>query len=68
MNIDTCFQALVSIENRLKNRVLFATEAQFFLLQHSNQLESSFQQFYPECLEHGLKFVQNYSQNNNREK
>ena len=68
MNIDTCFQALVSIENRLKNRVLFATEAQYFLLQHSNQLESSFQQFYPECLEHGLKFVQNYSQNYNCEK
>ena len=68
MNIETCFQAFVSIENRLKNRVLFATEAQFFLLQHSNQLESSFQQFYPECLDHGLKFVQNYSTNNNSEK
>ena len=68
VNIETCFRAFVSIENRLKNRVLFANKAQFFLLQNSNQLESSFQQFYPECLEHGLKFVQDYSLNNNREK
>ena len=45
----------------LKNKVIFATKAQSFLLQHGVQLESSFQQFYPECLDHGLRFIQNYS-------
>jgi acyl carrier protein phosphodiesterase len=64
INVETCFQAFVSIENRLKNRVLFAKKAEFFLLQHADQLESGFQQFYPECLNHGLKFVQDYALNN----
>ncbi|PKG98021.1 ACP phosphodiesterase [Paraglaciecola sp. MB-3u-78] len=68
INIETCFRAFVSIENRLKNKVMFAKKAQFFILQHGDQLESSFQQFYPECLDHGLKFVQDYSLNNNCEK
>ena len=60
MNIETCFRAFVSIENRLKHKVVFAKKAQSFLLQHSDQLESSFQQFYPECLDHGLKYVRSY--------
>jgi acyl carrier protein phosphodiesterase len=60
INIETCFRAFVSIENRLKNKVVFAKKAQFFLLQYGDQLESTFQQFYPECLDHGLKFVQSY--------
>ena len=68
MHIETCFRAFVSIENRLKNKVIFAEKAQSFILQHGDQLESSFQQFYPECLDHGIKFVQNYSLNNNGEK
>jgi acyl carrier protein phosphodiesterase len=60
INIETCFRAFVSIENRLKHKVVFAKKAQHFLIQHVEQLESSFQQFYPECLEHGLKFVRSY--------
>jgi acyl carrier protein phosphodiesterase len=61
INVETCFRAFSSIENRLKNKVIFAEEAQYFLLKHHDQLESSFQQFYPECLDHGLKFAENYS-------
>ena len=60
INIETCFRAFVSIENRLKHKVVFAKKAQLFLLQYGDQLESSFQQFYPECLDHGLKFVRSY--------
>lgn len=59
-NIDTCFQAFASIETRLKDKVIFADQAQHFVLKHSEQLESSFQQFYPECLQHGLRFIQSY--------
>tara|TARA_R110000751_G_scaffold35564_1_gene87359 strand:- start:75410 stop:75958 length:549 start_codon:yes stop_codon:yes gene_type:complete len=58
---ETCFHAFSSIQNRLKNKVLFAEQAQYFVLKHSDLLESSFQQFYPECLEHGLKFIQSYN-------
>jgi acyl carrier protein phosphodiesterase len=61
INLETCFRAFIGIENRLKNKVIFAKKAQSFLLQHSDQLESSFQQFYPECLDHGLKFVRSYN-------
>jgi acyl carrier protein phosphodiesterase len=68
INLETCFRAFIGIENRLKNKVIFAKKAQSFLLQHSDQLESSFQQFYPECLDHGMKFVQNYRPNINCEK
>lgn len=64
MNIETCFRAFLSIENRLRNKIIFAHKAQLFLLQHNEQLESSFQQFYPECLDHGQKFIQNYGTNN----
>ncbi len=60
INIETCFRAFVSIEHRLKNKVIFAEKARPFLLQYGDQLESSFQQFYPECLEHGMKFVRAY--------
>jgi acyl carrier protein phosphodiesterase len=60
INIETCFHAFVSIENRLHNKIMFAEDAQSFLLQNGEQLESSFQQFYPECLEHGMKFVRSY--------
>ena len=60
-NIETCYRAFVSIENRLKNKVIFAQKAEAFLFQHADKLESSFQQFYPECLDHGLNFVRNYS-------
>lgn len=58
--IETCFKAFLSIESRLKNKVIFAEKAQKFVLKHSKQLESSFQQFYPECLDHGLQFIQSY--------
>lgn len=58
INIDTCFRAFLSIEHRLKNKVIFAKKAQSFILKHSDQLETSFQQFYPECLDHGLKYIQ----------
>ena len=60
IHIETCYRAFLSIESRLKNKILFAEKAQYFLLQHAVQLESSFQQFYPECLDHGLKFVRSY--------
>jgi acyl carrier protein phosphodiesterase len=60
INIETCFRAFVSIENRLKNKVIFAKKAQSLFLQYGEQLESNFQQFYPECLDHGLKFVWSY--------
>lgn len=66
--IKTCFRAFSSIEGRLKNKVIFAKKAQSFILEQGDKFESSFQQFYPECLDHGLKFVQNYSPNNNSEK
>ena len=58
-HIETCYRAFVSIENRLKNKVIFAQKAESFLFQHADKLESSFQQFYPECLDHGLNFVRN---------
>ena len=61
INIETCFRAFLSIESRLNNKVIFAKKAHSFLLQHGEQLESSFQQFYPECLGHGINFIQNYS-------
>ncbi len=61
INVETCYRAFESIENRLNNRIIFAKKAQSFLLQQSEQLEYCFQQFYPECLEHGMKFVKNYS-------
>ncbi|WP_299074999.1 ACP phosphodiesterase [uncultured Paraglaciecola sp.] len=64
LHIETCFRAFLSIEGRLKNKVLFAKKAQSFLLQYAEPLESSFQQFYPECLDHGLKFTQSYSAKN----
>jgi acyl carrier protein phosphodiesterase len=60
IHIETCFRAFESIETRLKNKVIFANQAKCFVQEHSNQLESSFQQFYPECLDHGLKFIQSY--------
>lgn len=68
VNVDTCFRAFLSIESRLKHKVVFAKKAQSFLLQHGDKLESSFQQFYPQCLEHSLRFVQNYRPNINCEK
>jgi acyl carrier protein phosphodiesterase len=61
INIETCFLAFLSIESRLKNKVIFAKKAQSFILKHGDKLESSFQEFYPECLDHGLKFVEHYS-------
>jgi acyl carrier protein phosphodiesterase len=60
IHIETCYHAFLSIESRLKNRVIFAENAQAFIIKHSKLLESSFQQFYPECLDHGLQFVQSY--------
>lgn len=57
INIETCFRAYLSIQGRLNNRVIFAEKARKFVLENSGQLESSFQQFYPECLEHGFHFV-----------
>ena len=60
IHFETCYRAFLSIESRLKNRVIFAEDAQIFIRKHSKQLESSFQEFYPECLDHGLKFVQSY--------
>jgi acyl carrier protein phosphodiesterase len=68
VNVESCFRAFTSIEHRLRNKVIFANQAQSFLLLNGDKLESSFQQFYPECLDHGLKFVQDYSLNNNCEK
>jgi acyl carrier protein phosphodiesterase len=59
--VETCFRAFLSIESRLNNKILFAEKAQSFLLENGDQLESSFQQFYPECLDHGLKFVRSYN-------
>ena len=60
IHIETCYRAFLSIENRLNNRIIFADKAQSFILKHGEQLESSFEQFYPECLDHGLQFVQSY--------
>ena len=60
INIEACFRAFINIENRLQNKVIFAKKAECFLLQYGERLESSFQQFYPECLHHGLKFVRSY--------
>jgi acyl carrier protein phosphodiesterase len=57
INIETCFRAFFSIQGRLNNKVIFAEKARDFVLKHGDQLESSFQQFYPECLEHGQLFV-----------
>jgi acyl carrier protein phosphodiesterase len=60
MQVETCLRAFLSIENRLKNKVIFANKAQLFLQQNSELLESRFHQFYPECLEHGMKYIQSY--------
>jgi acyl carrier protein phosphodiesterase len=60
-NIGTCVKAFTSIEKRLKNKVLFAHKAEAYLKHNGEQLESIFQQFYPECLEHGISFVRSYS-------
>ena len=60
LKIETCFRAFSSVECRLKNKVIFANKAQSFLLNHGDKLESSFQQFYPECLDYGLNFVRSY--------
>lgn len=60
LKIETCFRAFLSIESRLKNKVVFANKAQSFLLKYGDKLESSFQQFYPACLDYGLKFVRSY--------
>jgi acyl carrier protein phosphodiesterase len=60
MNVETCARAFLSIESRLKNKIIFADKAQLFLQQNSEFLESRFHQFYPECLDHGVKFIQSY--------
>ncbi|GAC21869.1 acyl carrier protein phosphodiesterase [Paraglaciecola arctica] len=60
MKLETCLRAFLSIENRLNNKVIFADKAQLFLHQNSEFLESRFHQFYPECLEHGMKYIQSY--------
>lgn len=60
MHIETCFHGFLSIENRLKNKIVFAERAKDFVLKNSDLLESSFQQFYPECLDHGVQFIQSY--------
>ena len=61
INIETCFRAFLSIQSRLNNKVIFAEKAEAFVIEHGEQHESSFQQFYPECLEHGLRFVKSNS-------
>lgn len=63
INIETCFRAFLSIQGRLRNKVIFAEKAQDYVLNHEDLLESSFRQFYPECLEHGLHFVQSFTIN-----
>lgn len=60
INVETCSRAFLSIEKRLQNKILFADNALLFLQQNSELLESRFHQFYPECLEHGVKFIQSY--------
>ena len=60
INLQTCQHAFSSIENRLKYKILFAEKAQDFIQQHAVLLESRFEQFYPECLEHGLHFIHSY--------
>ncbi|MEP2652925.1 MAG: ACP phosphodiesterase [Paraglaciecola sp.] len=63
-NRDTCFQAFSSIESRLGNKIQFAKDADFFIRQHHNLFEKKFSQFYPELLEHGVNFVDSYSEHN----
>ncbi|MBL4630407.1 MAG: DUF479 domain-containing protein [Paraglaciecola sp.] len=59
-NLQTCYYAFSSIEKRLNYKILFAEKAQHFIQQHTQLLESRFEQFYPECLEHGLHFTHSY--------
>lgn len=60
INPETCFQAFSSIEKRLNYKIIFADNAQAFIQKNTQLLESRFNQFYPECLEHGEKFTQSY--------
>ncbi|MCF2949235.1 ACP phosphodiesterase [Paraglaciecola aquimarina] len=55
----TCFRAFVSIEKRLKRKVMFATHAEFFIKQNRLLFINCFKQFYPELLRHGLHFKNN---------
>ncbi len=60
--LPTCFQAMLSIEKRLNNKVQFAQQAKVFIDNNSEFLESSFHQFYPDCLKHAEQFIQRYNQ------
>lgn len=60
IKLDTCYRAFLSIESRLNHKILFAEKAQCFIHQHKQLLESTFEQFYPKCLEHGQNFTQSY--------
>jgi acyl carrier protein phosphodiesterase len=61
--LETCHRAFLSIETRLNHKIIFAEKAQCFVQQHALLLESTFEQFYPKCLEHGLDFTHSYQRN-----
>ena len=59
-NPETCYQAFLSIEKRLNNKIVFADKAHTFIQKNAQILESRFDQFYPECLVHAEQFIQSY--------
>ncbi|MDU0353494.1 ACP phosphodiesterase [Paraglaciecola aquimarina] len=55
---ETCYRAFCSIEKRLKGKIKFAEQAQVFIIHNRQQLATSFLQFYPDLLNHGLQLSQ----------
>lgn len=55
--LESCFRAFSSIEKRLKHKVVFAKSAEIYIQQNAIQLESTFEEFYPELIDHSLDFI-----------
>jgi acyl carrier protein phosphodiesterase len=55
--LDTCYQAFLSIERRLGGKILFADHAQHFLQHNLALFAANFKEFYPEVLDHGSQLV-----------
>ncbi|MGS2719482.1 acyl carrier protein phosphodiesterase [Paraglaciecola aestuariivivens] len=59
---ETYYKAMQSIEKRLKNKLIFADNANLFITNNSEFLESSFHQFYPDCLDYSKQVVESNHQ------
>lgn len=52
-----CHGAFVSIEQRLKNKIVFADDAMAHLNAQHDDIEQAFQRFYPHLLDYATEFV-----------